>query len=49
MFVNALARLPDYNFLWKFEQEGLKVPKNIMLQKWFSQNDILGKDLVFNI
>uniref|UniRef100_A0A6M2DU74 Putative udp-glucoronosyl and udp-glucosyl transferase n=1 Tax=Xenopsylla cheopis TaxID=163159 RepID=A0A6M2DU74_XENCH len=42
MFVRALAKFPDYHFLWKTERTDLQVSKNVMLTTWASQNDILG-------
>lgn len=43
MFVRALAKFPDYHFLWKIDRSDLKVSKNVMVTKWASQNDVLGK------
>lgn len=43
--VQALGRLPKYTFLWKFETAEklpLKVPKNIIIQSWMPQNDVLA-------
>ncbi|XP_026462537.1 UDP-glucuronosyltransferase 2B17-like [Ctenocephalides felis] len=42
MFVRALAKFPDYHFLWKIDRTDLKVSKNVMVTKWASQNDVLG-------
>lgn len=43
MFIKAFTKFPDYNFLWKFSnEEELDIPKNVLLQKWMPQNDILG-------
>jgi glucuronosyltransferase len=41
-FLDAFAELPQ-RVLWKWEAESLPgQPKNVMLGKWFPQNDILG-------
>lgn len=41
--VEAFKQLPDYNFLWKFEDDNIpfELPANVMVRKWFRQNDIL--------
>lgn len=44
-FLKALGRLDKYTFLWKFEtKEKLPValPKNVRIQAWMPQNDILA-------
>lgn len=42
--IKAFEQLPDYHFLWKFESDTLpKHPaKNVLIQKWLPQNDLLG-------
>ena len=44
MFLDAFEKLPQYNFLWKFESSELprKLPSNVMIQAWMPQNDILA-------
>jgi glucuronosyltransferase len=43
MFLEAMSRLPEYNFVWKFESDSLPPqPKNVKTQPWMPQNDILG-------
>lgn len=44
MFVEAFRRVPEYNFLWKFEtSEMLKnLPSNVKISDWLPQNDILA-------
>lgn len=44
MFLEAIEKFPDYNFLWKFEadQTKYKIPKNLMMRKFLPQNDILA-------
>jgi glucuronosyltransferase len=43
MFLAAMKELPDYNFVWKFESDGLPpLPKNVIIRPWLPQNDILG-------
>ena len=43
--VRALGRLNKYTFLWKFETAEklpIEVPKNIIVQPWMPQNDVLA-------
>ncbi|CAB3254070.1 unnamed protein product [Arctia plantaginis] len=41
VFLNAFEALP-YDILWKFDGEDLpKLPKNVKVQKWFPQRDLL--------
>ncbi|KAJ9595862.1 hypothetical protein L9F63_012943, partial [Diploptera punctata] len=41
-FLDAFSELPQ-RVLWKFESDSLpKLPKNVMVNKWLPQNDILG-------
>ncbi|XP_059615441.1 UDP-glycosyltransferase UGT4-like [Phlebotomus argentipes] len=41
-FVNAFRKLPQYTFIWKFDNEEVpNVPKNVIIKKWVPQNDIL--------
>jgi glucuronosyltransferase len=42
--LKVFSRLPQYNFLWKFEtKEALKnLPKNVKIQTWMPQNDVLA-------
>lgn len=44
MILRTFSRLPQYNFLWKFEtKEAFKdLPKNVKIQTWMPQNDILA-------
>lgn len=45
LILKALERLDKYTFLWKFEtKEKLPValPRNVKIQAWMPQNDILG-------
>lgn len=44
MILRAMAELPDYNFLWKFETDSMpaELSSNVLVQKWMPQNDILG-------
>lgn len=44
MILRTFARLPQYNFLWKFEtKEAFKdLPKNVRIQTWMPQNDVLA-------
>ncbi|KAJ3667212.1 hypothetical protein Zmor_002612 [Zophobas morio] len=40
--LRALAKIP-YNVLWKWENDDLDdKPKNVLIRKWFPQNDVLG-------
>lgn len=42
--VEAFRQLPEYNFLWKFEEANfpIKLPSNVMIKQWLSQNDVLN-------
>ena len=42
MLVSAFSRLP-YKVLWKFEEAFPNLPKNIRIQKWMPQQDVIGK------
>lgn len=42
-FIAAFAKFPDFHFVWKYESDlDLQLPKNVVLQPWVKQNDILG-------
>ncbi|XP_058120074.1 UDP-glucosyltransferase 2-like [Anopheles coustani] len=42
----AMERLPQYQFLWKFESDDSKlpvpIPKNVYIRAWMPQNDLLA-------
>lgn len=42
--IDAFEQLPDYHFLWKYEDStiDLKLPKNVMTRPWLPQSDILA-------
>ncbi|XP_055910881.1 UDP-glucosyltransferase 2-like [Eupeodes corollae] len=42
--ISVIKRFPEYNFLWKVEDKGIlkEFPKNLMIQNWLPQNDILA-------
>ncbi|XP_052870628.1 UDP-glycosyltransferase UGT5-like, partial [Anopheles cruzii] len=44
--LTAMGRLPQYQFLWKFESDEaklpMKVPKNVYIRAWMPQNDLLA-------
>lgn len=37
----VFERLP-YNLLWQYDLQVENVPSNVMIKKWFPQQDILG-------
>lgn len=41
VFLKTFEKFPQ-RFLWKFEKEGLKVPKNVKISKWLPQQAVLG-------
>lgn len=46
--VGAFRQLPDYNFIWKFDNKYLKdvkLPSNVLVRNFLPQSDILGKFL----
>lgn len=43
--IRAFERLDNYTFLWKFETKEklpIKLPKNVLIQSWMPQNDVLA-------
>lgn len=40
-FVNVFSKLKQ-RIIWKFEDESLKVPSNVLIGKWFPQSDLLA-------
>ncbi|KAG4073664.1 hypothetical protein HA402_000888 [Bradysia odoriphaga] len=48
--LEAFSRMPQYNFLWKFEADPktlrADIPKNVLIKSWLPQNDILAHDNV---
>lgn len=42
--LDAFGRMPEYNFLWKFEGTAstIAIPKNVLIQAWLPQSDILA-------
>lgn len=46
IYVETIKRLPNYNFIWKFDahylQDIKELPKNLMVMSWIKQNDILA-------
>lgn len=47
--LNAFANFSEHTFLWKFESDKLPIelPKNVFIQKWMPQNDVLGMQIMF--
>lgn len=41
VFTNAFADLP-YKVLWKFEDDGFRVPPNVFISKWIPQQSVLA-------
>lgn len=44
ILLDAFELLPEYNFMWKFEDPSinLKLPKNVLIQQWIPQSDVLA-------
>lgn len=43
VFVKAFEAMP-YDILWKFDGQNIpNAPKNVKIQKWFPQRDLLSK------
>lgn len=42
--LEVFSQLPEYNFLWKFEDKDfpLPLPSNVLIKPWTSQNDVLN-------
>lgn len=38
----TIEKFPNYTFLWKSDGNGVKFSKNVVIRKWFPQQDILG-------
>lgn len=45
-FLDTIRSLPDYHFLWKFENETIscdcEIPTNLLIRPWLPQSDILA-------
>lgn len=41
LFLNVFAALKQ-RVVWKFEDESLQVPSNVLIRKWLPQSDILA-------
>lgn len=50
IILEAFSRMPQYNFLWKFEADPktlpATVPENVLIKPWLPQNDILAHDKI---
>lgn len=42
--LEAFEIFPEYTFLWKLDLKNdlIRLPNNVVIRKWFPQNDILG-------
>jgi len=42
--LNVFEKIPEYNFIWKFETEFIKqnIPKNVLIKSFLPQRDILA-------
>lgn len=41
IFLNAFSKLKQ-RIIWKFEDESIKTPPNVLVKKWLPQSDILA-------
>ena len=41
-FIEFFKENPEINFVWKFEDESLQIPKNVLMKKWIPQISVLN-------
>ena len=48
VFIKTFSKLP-FKVLWKYEDETINLPDNVMIKKWMPQQDIIGKFISIEI
>lgn len=48
ILLDAFEQLPNYHFLWKFEEPliDIKLPENVIIRTWLPQSNILAHQKV---
>ena len=42
IFLNVFRKFPQYDFIWKWDDEVPEAPKNVLISSWLPQQEILG-------
>merc|ERR1711953_178814 len=42
IILNVFARFPQYDFIWKWDEELPGAPKNVLVSNWLPQQDVLA-------